>query len=402
MRAAFVERFGPRGVCLDVGALITDLLRCSGFLSRVRAHEPIRWLDSELGRAVAAARGDVVELDAAMFHALDESATPFATALFVQWLEASADAEGWRIVLNGAQAGRGKYLSRYLGAPGSTAQTARDAVRRRLARAETACPIEIAPRLGLNFQVHPPLTEWSLETPWEPSSPSERVLRLSDLTLRLDPGTQELRVGSRRLSRDVDLMHLGFLRDVSLPDPHFLLCALSPRLREDTVAERADLYNVLDRLALARNASLVPHRPRLEVGHVVLERARWAIPVSDFPRKSPRQSYSEYFRAISRFRRERQLPLRTFARRVGRDAPGFGLLATRMYIDWENPLALSALTRLLRNDGRSDGYLQLTESLPEPESSWLRLDSDPYAAELVVECETGETQSDVAVSQAVS
>jgi len=381
--AAFVARFGRDGVCRDVGAFITDLLRDAALVSRIRgARDPLRWLDSDLRRAIASAEGDAIQIAPSLFDALGRPEGPFATAIFLQW----AAADDIRIVFNGAQGGRGKYLSRYLEADHAGARAARDAVRERLARTDGPLPVEIAPALALNFQIHPRLTEWTLETPWEPAASSAGVLPLSDLAVWFDAARHELRTSSQRLDREIDLVHLGFLRDVALPDPHFLLRALSPRLREDTVAERADLYNVLDRLALARGLPLVPHRPRLDVGRLVLERARWAVPAAAVPHKEPRQSYADYFREAARFRRTYGLPARGFARYVGRDATGFGFTDTRMYVDWETPLTLAGVRRLLRGtDDKAEGYVLFTELLPDPHASWLRIDGHPHAAELIVE-----------------
>ncbi|WP_437326664.1 lantibiotic dehydratase [Sorangium sp. So ce381] len=386
--AAFVERFGRDGVCDDVGGFVTEILEDPRRIALIRgASEPIRWIDAELGRVAASATGDVVRLDPGLFEGLAAPDAPSSMALFLQIAPpCPRDGGEPRVVLNGAQAGRAKYLSRYLADAAGRAPQALEAVRRRLAQEDGPLPIELSPTLGLNFQVHPRLTEWALELPWEPSALGDKVLPLRDLSLRFDAAAVELRLRSRRLGREIEPLHLGFLRDAALPDPHFLLRALSPRLRDDTVAERADLYNVLDRLDLARGVALAPRRPRLTVGRVVVERARWAIPVSAVPRKDPKQPYASYFRAIARLRREREIPSRGFARYVGREVAGFGFTETNMYVDWESPFTLIGLARLLGgpSDGRS-GYLVFTELLPEPEASWLRLDGRPHAAELLVE-----------------
>ncbi|WP_437762563.1 lantibiotic dehydratase [Sorangium sp. So ce281] len=386
--AAFVERFGRDGVCDDVGGFVTEILEDPRRVALIRgASEPIRWIDAELGRVAAAATGDVVRLDPGLFEGLAAPDAPSSMALFLQIAPpCPRDGGEPRVVLNGAQAGRAKYLSRYLSDAAGRAPEALEAIRRRLAQEDGPLPVELSPTLGLNFQVHPRLTEWALELPWEPGAPGDKVLPLRDLSLRFDAAAVELRLRSRRLGREIEPIHLGFLRDAALPDPHFLLRALSPRLRDDTVAERADLYNVLDRLDLARGAALAPRRPRLTVGRVVVERARWAIPVSAIPRKEPKQPYASYFRAIARLRRELDLPSRGFARYVGPEAAGYGFTETNMYVDWESPFTLIGLARLLGGpgDGRS-GYLVFTELLPEPEASWLRLDGRPHAAELLVE-----------------
>ncbi|WP_437648267.1 lantibiotic dehydratase [Sorangium sp. So ce362] len=386
--AAFVERFGRDGVCDDVGGFVTEILEDPRRVARIRgASEPIRWIDAELGRVAAAATGDVVRLDPGLFEGLAAPDAPSSMALFLQIAPpCPRDGGEPRVVLNGAQAGRAKYLSRYLADAAGRAPEALEAIRRRLAQEDGPLPVELSPTLGLNFQVHPRLTAWSLELPWEPGAPGDKVLPLRDLSLRFDAAAVELRLGSRRLGREIEPIHLGFLRDAALPDPHFLLRALSPRLRDDTVAERADLYNVLDRLDLARGAALAPRRPRLTVGRVVVERARWAIPVSAVPRKEPKQPYASYFRAIARLRREREIPSRGFARYVGQDAAGCGFTETNLYVDWESPFTLIGLARLLGapGDGRR-GYLVFTELLPEPEASWLCLGGRPHAAELLVE-----------------
>ncbi|CAN99242.1 hypothetical protein predicted by Glimmer/Critica [Sorangium cellulosum So ce56] len=386
--AAFIERFGRDGVCDDVGGFVTEILEDPRRVALIRgASEPIRWIDAELGRVAAAATGDAVRLDPGLFEGLAAPDAPSSMALFLQIAPpCPRDGGAPRVVLNGAQAGRAKYLSRYLADVEGRAPEALEAIRRRLAREDGPLPVELSPTLGLNFQVHPRLTAWALEVPWEPSAPGDKVLPLRDLSLRFDAAAIELRLRSRRLGREIEPIHLGFLRDAALPDPHFLLRALSPRLRDDTVAERADLYNVLDRLDLARGAALAPRRPRLTVGRVVVERARWAIPVSAIPRKEPKQPYASYFRAIARLRRELDLPSRGFARYVGREVAGFGFTETNMYVDWESPFTLIGLARLLGGPGGgTSGYLVFTELLPEPEASWLRLDGRPHAAELLVE-----------------
>ncbi|WP_437991826.1 lantibiotic dehydratase [Sorangium sp. So ce145] len=386
--AAFIERFGRDGVCDDVGGFVTEILEDPRRVALIRgASEPIRWIDAELGRVAAAATGDVVCLDPGLFEGLAAPDAPSSMALFLQIAPpCPRDGGAPRVVLNGAQAGRAKYLSRYLADVEGRAPEALEAIRRRLAQEDGPLPVELSPTLGLNFQVHPRLTAWALELPWEPSAPGDKVLPLRDLSLRFDAAAVELRLRSRRLGREIEPIHLGFLRDAALPDPHFLLRALSPRLRDDTVAERADLYNVLDRLDLARGVALAPRRPRLTVGRVVVERARWAIPVSAIPRKEPKQPYASYFRAIARLRGELELPSRGFARYVGREVAGYGFTETNMYVDWESPFTLIGLARLLGGPGGgTSGYLVFTELLPEPEASWLRLEGRPHAAELLVE-----------------
>src|SRR5262249_2508584 len=135
-----------------------------------------------------------------------------------------------------------------------------------------------------------------------------------ELTLRHDASAQQLRLHAPRLGADVEPIHFGFVRDQLLPDPLLIIRALSPRIADETIAERAALYATLDAVDLQRGAGLRRFRPRLHIGQLVLERARWAIPVREVPLKQPRESYTGYFIRLERWRRSLGLPQRGFGR----------------------------------------------------------------------------------------
>jgi hypothetical protein len=246
-------------------------------------------------------------------------------------------------------------------------------------------PVEIAPSLGLNFQVHPPLTEWSLETPCETVRAPGRVLLLADLTLRFDAAANELRLHSSDLGRTIEPVHLGFLRDLNLPDPLLLLLALSPRIRDETLAERADLYNLLDHWDFQSGRPLRPYRPRLVVGRLVLERARWATPIAEIPVQHPRESRATFFRRLARWRIDQGLPERGFARCVGPHAAGPA--TPRFYLDWQSPLTLARLRRLFGDVPGSapQGWLMMTELLPPPEAALMKVNGRPHVSELLIQ-----------------
>jgi hypothetical protein len=391
---AFVTRYGVEGSCQDVPGFLVELLQDDAFMSRLRhASAPLGWLDSPLGRAIQAAEGACVQLEPAWFAELPAPNVPCAVAAFVQ-LSArdrrALESGKYRVVLNGMQSGRNKYLSRYLGNGSPAAEAALTSVRVRLATTYGPLPVEVAPILGINFQIHPPLTQWTLEIPLDAAPAPDRVLPLTDLSLRFDAAARELRVRSARLGCDIEPVHFGFLRDVNLPDPLLLLRAFSPRMREETVTERVDLYNLLERWDTTCNVPLRRYRPRLEVGRLVLERARWAIPLVEVPMKQPRESYAAFFGRLARWRAEQGLPERGFARRLSPGSHWADAATPRFYFDWQSPFTLVGLRRLvlgLEQEPEPKGWLLLTELMPAPEDALLTVNGRPHVSELLIQFE---------------
>lgn len=393
---AFVAQYGEGGRCDDVPGFLTMLLQNAAFMKRLRsAADPVSWHASRLGSVVSSARGDVLELEPHLFAELPGAGQSGSVATFVQLAARNREAfsQGdYRVVLNGVQSGRNKYISRYLGSGGAADRALAD-VRADFGNARGPLAVELRPMLGQNFQVHPRLTEWSFELPLEPGEPHDRCLRLADLTLSFDAVRKELRLHAARIGRDVEPIHLGFLRDPMLPDAIFLLRALSPRLRDETLAERMDLYASADQMRLA-HGSAPCDRPRLTIGRLVLERAQWVFAAAEVPAKSPKESYASYFRAIDRWRLQRGLPERGFARPVARATLPSDLAASRQYVDWMNPFCLIGLQRLLgagpAETTPADRWVVFTELLPEPEHASFALDGRSHVAEYVFQWEREE------------
>jgi len=389
LRDAFTDRFGRGGLCRDVAAFLTELSQHDQLVSRVRGlTAPPSWIDSPLGRRVAEAEHGPVQLEPALFDSLLAEDGPASFGVLVQAVPASPDeptAFG-RLVLNGIYSGRYKYLSRYLGAPDLTTRAALADVRAQLAQMEPL-PVEITPVLGLNFQLHPRLTSWVLEVPGEPSPDPGRTLPLSDLLLSHDCQDDTLRLFSTRLEREVEPIHLGFLRDLNLPDDLLLLRALSPRIAEDTVSERVRMYDVLDRWEIFQGLPVRAYRPRLEVGRLVLERARWATPFAAVPLPERSEAPASFARRLDSWRRGTGLPRRGFVRRLVPGLAGAGAHVPPQYLDFHNPLSFHGLRRLVTDvhAGRlPDGWLLMSELLPRPEDATLSIAGRAHVSELLV------------------
>jgi hypothetical protein len=241
--------------------------------------------------------------------------------------------------------------------------------------------------LRLNFQLHPAVCEWQFELPDEMTS-GNKILPLSDLHLDFDQDARHLRLFSKSLDRQVEPLHSGFLRNSNLPDALLLLCALSPRYSDDLLSERMAIYRTLDLAALADGQPLPSFRPRLEVGRLVLERARWAVRLDDVPVPSAREKHEEFFRRVAVWRRARALPERAMVQRVMTGTPGIEALSTPMYVDWHSPLTLTGIRAFVQAQGASRearGWLLFRELLPTPEEALFAVDGNPHVAEWMIQ-----------------
>ena len=300
---AFVERFGGTGNCDDVPAFLTELIQDHRLTTKIRRSvAPVSWLNSSLGRAIAEAEGTRASLDVDLFEQLDARAGRFAFAAFVQLIapiNRGLQTGDYQLVLNGIQSGRHKYISRYLSRRHPMGDLALKTIRDQFRAADDPLPVELMPGMGLNFQIHPQLTPWAFELPGGLNAEPDATISLSDLSLRFDATRNELRVRSARLGRDIEPVHLGFLRDLNLPDELLLIRALSPRIAEEAVAERADVYNLIDRWDAIHTNAIRRYGPRLEVGKLVLARARWAVPLAEMPLQKAKESEAACFRRLT-------------------------------------------------------------------------------------------------------
>lgn len=238
------RRLYPREAVVPVPEVLMRLLEVEELGTLLRwAWEPPAWIASTLPAHVGDAAADVVQLPTHVFEELPGVEGLISAAAFLEVNPSRAIPGGQAcLVLNGLQAGRGKYLSRYLANDPPAA--ALEHLRSRLS-ARRLLPIDMTPLLDSTLQDHPPLAPCALAMPRDPV-PAGQVVRLDELTLRLSGDQQELHMRSERLGQDVELLNLGFVRDVALPTPLLFLRALCRSVREDTVAERAALYDVLD------------------------------------------------------------------------------------------------------------------------------------------------------------
>lgn len=283
------------------------------------------------------------------------------------------------IVVNGVLTGYGVYFSRFSAfIEGSAAEdwTLRSAVREHLRKAFPG-QVDLNMVAGLNFNLHPPLTDRVLNYPgtW-PTSPELKAYSLDKLMVRIDHANRGLLLWDPELDERVELIPMNFLLPIVTPVLYQLLEVLSPTIRYN--------YAPMDDIGRAMGHRGYPESsPRLMVGDVVASRRTWTVPAGDIPELAglSKDSYEALLR-FDKWRTERGLPQHAFVltqrldeynmlsglvEEIPRDWTDFNHLQRAsvhkpMYVDFRNPylvrsFAKSALTR-------DDVYVSIRECMP--------------------------------------
>ncbi len=373
MCQAFMLRYGLNGVCEDVGEFISGLMQQHGFVDKLRVvASPPAWLNSPLRGAADSTEQFCVECPKGWFLDLPVSDAPCDIALFFSLGKNE-------MVLTGLQSGRSKYLSRFLSPNNPRHVGVLQDIREFFSR-ESPLPVAIPADLDTNFQIHPPLCAYVFDF-GQPGISGVDKLPLGDFTLRFDQETRCLNLHSRTLGCTVEPIHLGFLRDINLPDSLFLLRALSPRLRDETLSERVAIHQSLDMNCMYAGSTPPLFRPRLVVGHLVLERARWIIRADEIPVSEPGEKDIVYIDRLFSWLAAKGLP-----RQCTIQPLELNMHATPQFLDWASPYVTSVLRHLSRGTSHSpETFLLIREHLPLCEETPMIRNGKPHVAEWVLQ-----------------
>ncbi|MFJ4794891.1 lantibiotic dehydratase [Kitasatospora purpeofusca] len=364
-RDRFVARYGTGGVCVapwEFGAGIGDA-----------------WADLPVPEDIGALRreftglperdGEVV-LPADRVRALAGRLPAWTAArpLSYSWFVQREPSEGL-LCVNHVYGGWGRFTSRFLDAtaPQASAEVARQI---RAGLGADARAAQVRPVGGFNANLHPLLLA-------EEIGPDRRwsALAEGDLDLVHDVDSDQLRFRLRSTREYLDVLYLGFLSPVVLPQ------GLAPLLADHPNGVVV-LQSLLPRTTLPAPGGTVVRTPRLRHRHVVLARRRWHLPAGVLdalradlaadPPGSPRSPGADPVpaAAVARWRARLDLPEQVFLHPVARpreDAPAVEVFLDRLRepkpqpVDLGNPLHLRHLERWL---ARHPNGVLLEEALP--------------------------------------
>ncbi|WP_406086146.1 lantibiotic dehydratase [Kitasatospora purpeofusca] len=364
-RDRFVARYGTGGVCAapwEFGAGIGDAwaeIPVPGDLAALRREfTGLPELDGEVVLPADRVRALAGQLPART------AARPLSYSWFVQ-----REPSGGRLCVNHVYGGWGRFTSRFLDAtaPQAAAEVARQ-IREGLGADARAA--QVRPVGGFNANLHPLLLA-------EDIGPDRRwsALAEADLDLVHDVDSDQLRFRLRSTGEYLDVLYLGFLSPVVLPQ------GLAPLLADHPNGVVV-LQSLLPRTTLPAPGGTVVRTPRLRHRHVVLVRRRWHLPAGVLdalradlaadPPGSPGSPGPDRVpvAAVARWRARLDLPEQVFLHPVARpreDAPPVEVFLDRLRepkpqpVDLGNPLHLRHLERWL---ARHPHGVLLEEALP--------------------------------------
>jgi hypothetical protein len=283
------------------------------------------------------------------------------------------------VVVNGVLTGYGVYFSRFgTFIEGSAVEgwTLRSAVREHLREAFPG-QVDLNMVAGLNFNLHPPLTDRVLNYPgtW-PTAPELRAYSLDRLSIRIDHDRRLLLLWDPEAGEAVHLIPMNFLLPVVVPVLYQVMEVLSPTIRYNW-APMDDIHRAMGHRGYPASS------PRLVVGDVVASRRSWTVPAREVPELAAlsRDDHDALLR-FDEWRTRRGLPRHAFVltqrldeynllsglvEEIPRDWSDFSHLQRAsvhkpMYVDFRNPFLVRSFAKTALS--RDDVYVSIRECLP--------------------------------------
>ncbi|TCO56576.1 lantibiotic dehydratase [Actinocrispum wychmicini] len=349
-RDQFVRRYGRGGRAhpADCAELITSALVEALVGTESETSAEVSTIRAKLAGMLGGSTGD---------REITDDMVDTAETLLPQWMKARPVSFSWFVqpladglVVNHAYAGFGRFTSRFLNRLPAEAHAD---VRDYLAGIFPAGFVQYRPVGGFNPNLHPMLTttEISDDMHWAD-------LTLDDLTVRHDVTTDEIRLVDRT-GQSVDVLYLGFLMPLMLPDR---VTALYTDLSCGW-ADLSDLRSIVDRGG-------VLEKGRLRYRDVVLERRSWDFTGAQGDRLRTDFAVGDVTNALTaaRLRARYGLPEHVFVG-AGGSISSMADFEQRLnapkpqYVDFGNALHTRCAQRVFT---RHTGDIQVTEALPVP------------------------------------
>ncbi len=280
----------------------------------------------------------------------------------------------------------------------------------------------IAETGDINVNTHGLLTPYEILFPFSTSQHLKNTqLPLSDLYAMFHEQKQEFQIFSHKLNAQIKPLHLGFSLIQMMPPLYQALVTTT------THYPIFDMVMLLETRLKAEQKMQIRHYPRVVLGHVVLNRECWKVPVKMIPQREPGENAFDYFLKVNRWRLAVGLPTTCFRRIISdtgnqtsphlpASAQQYGeqnrtedisaeensvssktrtetqraprpiakTLSKPFYVDFHNYFLLSLLNAVLKSLPH-EMTLTFEEVLPTPEQHLLKEDQQSYATECILE-----------------
>ncbi|RDI66473.1 lantibiotic dehydratase [Nocardia pseudobrasiliensis] len=306
--------------------------------------------------------------------------SPSSIGCYVQLI---SDADPVRLVINAVHGGHGRSRARVQAVAGQ--QAPGDTPIGLIAHSDITLA-ELGGLFGFTPNNREPSVVREIDYPFTVSRrPESERIPLGDLVVRLDGETGLLTL-ARQSGEPVHPLHLGMLADGLLPP--------AARLLIQTFGESYYIHPSQPVL-IAPEEMVIPagvlRRPRLELGRVVLQRARWVVPEALIPVRPAGMSDSDYLIEIVGWLRAHGIPSTCFVRKWSNGLRNTADRITEwvadssrkpVYVDFANFYLTSIFERMMRAPGP---VVIFEEALPEVGDSPGPDRADPAVVEFLIE-----------------
>jgi hypothetical protein len=224
---------------------------------------------------------------------------------------------------------------------------------------------ELSGTLSSTLNVRLPSLPYEIDYPFTVSSrPQTQQIPLHDLSVVHDPRTDLVRLFSTRLGAQVLPRHLGMLADFMLPAAAQLLVRAfggSGLVHAGT----PPLIGMDGWMLPSQPGELgeIVRYPRVEVGRVVLQRARWSVPAQRVPCRAKGERDVDFLLRLVAWLRQQAIPDRVFVRVMDRVFNGERIKDRKpVFIDFANPWLVADFERQVG----PDQVVIIDEALPDP------------------------------------
>lgn len=297
------------------------------------------------------------------------------------YVHARADHGGLQLVLNTMHGGhgRGRGRLRYLAARADGSAMPGPDVDSPPAQSALA---ELGGLLSSTLNLRAPSVSYEIDYPFTVSGRAvEERIPLRDLVAVHDPDLDLVQLISGRLDAPVTPLHLGMSSDLRLPPAAQFL----ERAFGSAYLVHPSAPPLLPDDELPVPAGIV-HHPRVEVGQMVLQRARWVVPGAELPVRSPGDADADHLLRLAAWLRRHGIPRQCFVRVWGEQVGGEPAKARKpVYVDFGNGLLATAFER----QARAADLVLFDEALPAPDDLDAEGAAQPRVAEFLVELSDG-------------
>jgi Lantibiotic dehydratase, N terminus len=271
----------------------------------------------------------------------------------------------------------------------------------------------IAETGDINVNTHTQIMPYEILFPFSVAQQDEEhQLSLRDLRATFDTTEQEFRIFSQRLQTPIAPLHLGFSLIQMMPPLYQSLVTTTEHY------PKFDMVTVLEARLTPEQKRGIRHYPRIALGHVIINRECWKVPVTAIPQREAGETMFDYCLKMNRWRSNEALPEICFRRILLESETPFDNSATPsaveedqqasdeekknaevhhrtssqihktlrkpFYLDFHNSFHLSLFNTALKAFA-PETTLTFEEVLPTPEQHLLTRDGQSYATECIIE-----------------